>query len=136
MELNIVASSINERAISEMNGWRWSQQIEVEDFHRMTTFTLDPRKQNVVIMDLATWHKLPINCRPLPNRITFVVSHTDDDILNAGARVFRSLNSCFATLKKRNFQYKYEKVWVIGGQKLFKDAVECEYFQRVFFTRI
>lgn len=90
-------------------------------FSRMTTTTSDKSKKNVVIMGRRTWDSIPPKYKPLENRINFVLSSADLNLNDyKDVYSYKSLNDVLHKLEDDNFKERYEKVWVIGGSKIYK----------------
>ena len=55
-------------------------------FKELTTRTVDPAKQNAVIMGRKTWESIPPKFRPLAGRLNIVLSRSEaQDENSAGA---------------------------------------------------
>lgn len=52
----------------------WSLPGDLRYFKELTSRTVDPGKQNAVIMGRKTWESLPPKFRPLPGRLNVVLS--------------------------------------------------------------
>lgn len=54
-------------------------------FKELTTRTLDPGKQNAVIMGRKTWESIPQKFRPLAGRLNIVLSRSEGQDENSPA---------------------------------------------------
>lgn len=91
----------------------WKNSVDMKYF-KMTTSSCNKTKQNAVIMGHKTFESL--NFKPLPNRLNICISTTQySNIL-----VFPSLDDAL------NYLYKLtdiEKIFVIGGARLYNEAI-------------
>jgi dihydrofolate reductase len=114
-EFDIVATVSPSNGI----GWRgdvpWVLPTDLLRFHRLTRSTLDPDKRNAVIMGRRTWEALP--APRLLGRFTVVVSGT----MRAGPN--EVVDSLQAALALARGLPDIERIFVIGGERLFKEAL-------------
>lgn len=103
---------------------------DMNHFKSITMSTLDSSKMNAVIMGRLTWESLPR--KPLANRLNIVISKTVTHI--PGAFVFPSLSSALAFLS--NESALLENTYVIGGQRLFEEAIHDPNCNKVYLTEI
>lgn len=90
-------------------------------FTNMTSLTNDSGRKNVVIMGRRTWESIPSKFKPLANRINFVLSKKDLNLLNyKDSYAFKSLDDALTKLNDETFKELYENVWVIGGSHIYK----------------
>lgn len=103
-------------------------------------------KRKAVIMGRRTWESIPQKFRPLPNRLNIVLSSTltstsgdsptpKDDVvfINGG------LADALKYLAEPTLTSTIEKVFVIGGTQVYKDAVSkpcVKALQNVYLTRV
>ena len=87
---------------------------------------------NVVIMGRKTWETLPPG--GLVERINIVISKSlkIEKQKLYGATVVASLEDALVVVKACPF--RIEKAFVIGGEGLFKEAIKCPEFNRVYVT--
>jgi dihydrofolate reductase len=86
---------------------------------------------NAVIMGRRTWESL--NRRPLQNRVNFIVSSSIEQEDTPGAFVVRSLDHAHEKIKCFPF---IQKVFVIGGERLYKEALYNHRYTTVFMTTV
>ncbi|MEG9249122.1 dihydrofolate reductase [Arthrobacter sp. Soc17.1.1.1] len=72
-----------------------------------------------VIMGRRTWESFPSKSRPLPDRTNIVVSRSGADL--PGAVVVGSLDAAFEAAQAAPGS---EEIWVIGGGRVYADAME------------
>ena len=117
-----IVASLNECGVI---GWRNELALkcskDLARFYRITTGVYpesSSTSQNTVIMGYNTWMSLPKDLRPLPKRMTVIVTrhHTIDD----GPRVVgvSSMEDAFATCRTRE-----GRIFVIGGSQIFNTCV-------------
>merc|ERR1719219_3161501 len=70
----LIAATCEGNGIGINNDLPWRLKLEMAYFTRMTTTTVDDRKQNAMIMGRRTWESTPECQRPLPGRISIVLS--------------------------------------------------------------
>ena len=123
-------------ATDELNGiglrgqMPWHIKGEMKHFRNVTTKTEDPSKENVVIMGRATWESLPEQFRPLPGRRNVVLTR-NSDYSTPGAETAPSLEHALAMADESNGD-----VFVIGGQKVYEQAIHNPDLSGVYLTRI
>ncbi|XP_025162324.1 dihydrofolate reductase isoform X2 [Harpegnathos saltator] len=132
-KLELIAAACENMGIGIKGDLPWRLKTEMEYFTRMTTETKDKNKKNVVLMGRRTWDCLPETYRPLRNRINMVLT---SQLMNYGdkAIVCTSIPNALEIITK--IQNEVERVWVIGGSKVYKEAMESPYFGRLYLTRI
>lgn len=86
----------------------------------MTSATEDKSRKNVVIMGRKTWDSIPVQFKPLANRINFVLSRSDLNLAEySNTQSFTSFQAALDKLKEGVFRELYENVWIIGGSTLY-----------------
>ena len=70
----LIAATCEGNGIGINNDLPWRLKQEMAYFTRMTTTTVDERKQNIMIMGRRTWESTPECERPLPGRVSLVLS--------------------------------------------------------------
>lgn len=96
----------------------WHVPSDLEHFSHITT-QAPSGMRNMVVMGRNTWTS--IGCRPLPHRLNVVVSSTADLAPMKHMKVVRSLD---AAVRVRAYDPTIFKIFVIGGARLFREALE------------
>lgn len=101
----------------------WDCKVDMNFFKQLTTTNLTgeiPDTQNVVIMGKNTYLSLPNKI--LPNRINIVISSSYElwkDKCHPNVIVLNDFKDAIHYCQTNN----YEKIYVIGGAKLYKEAL-------------
>ncbi|KAM7275439.1 hypothetical protein ACFE04_017305 [Oxalis oulophora] len=111
--------------------WDWTLRNDLKFFKDITSTTSDLGKKNAVIMGRKTWESIPVEIRPLPGRLNVVLTRSGSfDIATAENVVMcGSLESALELLAASPYCLSIEKVFVIGGGQIYRDAFnapECE----------
>ncbi|MDP2625070.1 MAG: dihydrofolate reductase [Candidatus Peregrinibacteria bacterium] len=112
-------------AIDEDNGigidgqLPWYLSEDLKFFAKVTKTTEDPDKQNAVIMGRKTWESIPDKYRPLPGRLNIVLSRSHTYFLPSDVL----LESSFGDALKSATEGNVEKVFVIGGGRVFEETL-------------
>lgn len=113
----------------------WYLPPDLKYFHTITMETSSDGAINAVIMGKNTWYSLPK--RPLAGRINVVLTSSEtgdiEDITAAGGHVCRSLEEALAYL---NGMANLEKVFVIGGARVYEEAIMHPDCKNVYVTII
>lgn len=114
----------------------WYLPPDLKYFRTITMETAGAGAVNAVIMGRNTWYSLPK--RPLAGRLNVVLSSSMpadviENITAAGAHVCRSLEEALAYLKG---VASVEKVFVIGGGRLYAEAIDHPECENVYVTMI
>ncbi|KAL3245856.1 hypothetical protein MRX96_058141 [Rhipicephalus microplus] len=92
-------------------------------------------KQNAVVMGRLTWESLPPKFRPLSDRINVVVSKTLTEIPE-GHHVAQSFPDAVRILQNLVDAGKVDKVFVIGGARLYRELMDSPHCSRIYLTEI
>lgn len=114
----------------------WKINGDMTLFKQITSSS-SPNKQNAVIMGRKTWESLPKKSRPLPDRINIVISrdHLIRTKINIPETVF-VVDSLYSALLSSSNDDTIDKVYVIGGEAIYKEAIESLYCSRIYLTEI
>lgn len=118
-QVSIVVAVDSKSGIGKEGKIPWKDAEDMKYFKELTTKTQDPTKRNVIIMGRVTFES--IGKRPLPDRENIVLRSDMD------------LNKVLSTLDKSD---KFERVFIIGGESIYKLALENTRCNTIFLTRI
>uniref|UniRef100_A0A182JXD7 dihydrofolate reductase n=1 Tax=Anopheles christyi TaxID=43041 RepID=A0A182JXD7_9DIPT len=115
----------------------WKLKQELKYFSRTTKKVNNADKRNAVIMGRKTYFGVPESKRPLPERLNIVLTrnaatHTfPSDVLVCG-----SLKEALLKLDSTDYGNDIENIWVVGGNSVYKEAMESDRCHRVYYTEI
>ena len=131
-KFDIVVAVDQKLGIGKSGDMPWHLPADLAYFKKLTTSTELPRRENVVIMGRKTWESIPETFRPLPGRINVVLS-SQDLHLPEGVQTASSLDDALALIQ---VQEDVERVFVIGGGQLYREALGHAACGRLYVTRI
>lgn len=117
--LDIIVAIDANNGIGKDNTIPWKLPPDMKRFAQITSKTLDPEKQNAVIMGRKTWESIPERFRPLPNRVNLVLTLSNTEF--PGAVAVHSLHNALNIVAR---DPTIERVFVIGGAEVYKRALE------------
>lgn len=103
---------------------------DMQHFRRVTSTTVDPTKQNCLIMGRRTWESM--GSKPLPKRVNVVLSSTVAEV--KGAKW--TSESLDRALEAASLHNSIESVFIIGGARLYEEALNHPRCTRVLVTYI
>ena len=104
----------------------WRCTDDMVHFKETTTTTQDPTKQNAVIMGRKTWESL--KGKPLKNRINICLSKSP--------QLIPWSTTMEAAIKYANTNPIIEKIFIIGGERVYQEAVDNQDVACIWITRI
>ena len=135
MTLNIIVAADKHNGIGKDGNLPWYIPGEMARFKKITTRVVNKNNINVVIMGRITHESIG---HTLPDRINIVISNTlnqatDLDIPN-DIIIKKSLCDAidYVTYNIPNV----ENIFIIGGERLYKDAMDNHEIDRIYLTRI
>ncbi|KAL2892722.1 Bifunctional dihydrofolate reductase-thymidylate synthase [Bienertia sinuspersici] len=128
----VVVAATQEMGIGKDGKLPWHLPSDLRFFKELTTFTSIDGKRNAVIMGRRTWDSIPHKYRPLPGRLNVVLTRagkleaasSSDDLL-----MCNDLCLALRLLAEPPLCMSIEKVFVVGGGQILKDALngpKCE----------
>ena len=133
---SIIVAMDTQNGIGKDGQLPWYLPTDLKNFREITSQTLLPAQQNVVIMGRKTWESLPQKSRPLANRINVVLTRRQDLRLPRGVFAASDFEQAFQILENSPFKGRLGEIFVIGGQQVFDAAVQSPYCQKIYVTHI
>ena len=129
--MNIVVAACKNGGIGFKNKLPWKLSKEMKYFKELTI----GEKNNAVLMGKKTWISIPEKNRPLPKRENIVLTtrlvHTrpwaDQDV-----GFINSLDSIYHVYGS----YTFDNIWVIGGECIYKQTLNSNMIDSIFYTEI
>jgi len=124
--MNIVVAACKNRGIGMNNKLPWNIKNEMQYFKQLTI----GNGNNAVVMGKNTWLSLK---KPLPKRSNFILSKTlQKNDVNGNATILKNIND-IDILYDTN---KFDNIWIIGGEVLYKSMVYNSKLNGIFYTNI
>ncbi|GMH02777.1 hypothetical protein Nepgr_004616 [Nepenthes gracilis] len=134
----VVVAATREMGIGKDGKLPWRLPSDLKFFKDITTTTSDPGKKNAVIMGRKTWESIPLKYRPLPGRLNVILTSArsseignEDDVITCG-----SLVSALELLAALPYCVSIEKVYVIGGGQILREALNAPSCEAIHITEI
>ena len=125
----------------------WNIKEDLINFKKITTLVPNDNKikyKNVVVMGRKTWDSLPLNFKPLPNRINVVISNRDlnisyEDVLVSNwekleYNIINYQNNINKTKPDENLLIN--EIFVIGGQQIYELALKTKKINKIYSTEV
>ena len=133
IKFSIIVAVNNDNGIGYKGDLLYRSKKDMEYFRKITTESED-NKINAVIMGKNTWYSIPSKYRPLKKRLNIIISKNnklqiEEECIKYSdcIYVFDSLNNALNFLKN---QIIVDKIFIIGGERLYQEALKdplCEY---------
>ncbi|MBR9689728.1 MAG: dihydrofolate reductase [Candidatus Altiarchaeota archaeon] len=121
MEIVIIAAVSEDGYIGGDGKIPWKLPKDLTRFKKLTI-------GHPVIMGRKTYESLPESVRPLPNRLSYVLSRNDEyDPLNGEVVVAQSLDHAIGLVQQKHPHLEginYDVVYIIGGEEVYKEGIE------------
>ncbi len=127
--INLIAATTLDFVIGRNGHLPWHIPEELAFFKTMTL-------NSVVIMGKNTYDSIG---KPLPNRVNIVISKTMynaysfEEIERLGIKVVRTLDEAISL---HSSQYNHLQCFVIGGQKVYTEAIERHLVDKIYLSII
>uniref|UniRef100_A0A803LDN7 Bifunctional dihydrofolate reductase-thymidylate synthase n=1 Tax=Chenopodium quinoa TaxID=63459 RepID=A0A803LDN7_CHEQI len=134
----VVVAATKEMGIGKDGKLPWKLPSDLKFFKDITLQTSNAEKKNAIIMGRKTWESIPRKNRPLPGRLNVVLTHSRDydvgsleDVVTCG-----SINSALELLGMRPYDLLIERVFVIGGGQILREALNAPACDAIHITEI
>lgn len=121
MEFSIIVAIDEKGGVGKANTLPWHIPADLRHFKEITT-------GGTVIMGRNTWESIPEKFRPLPNRLNIVLTGNLNYLVPEGVKLASSLDGALAISEGKTF--------VIGGAKVFEEAIRHESCNELIITKI
>jgi len=133
----VVARTVETNGIGLNGGIPWKLNGDMKYFVKLTSKVEKEGNRNAVIMGRKTWFSIPPKFRPLNKRYNVILSRTmnqEEDIFDKErVSIQTSLKEAFEHLDKMN---DIEKIFIIGGNEVYSEALKWERCKKLFITEI
>ena len=136
VRLNIIVAVCENNGIGKGGELPWKLREEMKHFTRLTKRVDSPTKQNMVLMGRKTWESIPPKFRPLPGRLNAVLSSQIKVLQDVSGKSIFCQGFEDAISAASSQSPEVETVWIIGGNSLYKMALQSQHLHRIYLTRI
>lgn len=106
----------------------WHFKTDLKYFHDTTI----GNGRNVIIMGRGTWESIPSSQRPLAKRKNIVITRNTSYAIPQTVKKTSSLAEAFAEAER----FQPEQVFVIGGSRIFQEAIKHHQCAGLYLTEI
>ena len=133
----IMAAMCKNRGIAKDGHLPWSPISKDYAYYTKTTsHREDPGKKVVRIKGRITWEDTGVEEKTTPGCINIVVSNTLSDCPEHVHFLANNVNEAIELATASHWSQQVEKVWVMGGQNIYEDALKHPIVKRVYLTHI
>ncbi|KAH6788278.1 thymidylate synthase 1 [Perilla frutescens var. frutescens] len=135
----VVVAATHDMGIGKDGKLPWRLPGDLKYFKDITMNTLDPNKKNAVMMGRKTWESIPPQFRPLPGRLNVVLTRSrNSSVANDAQNVVLcgSVLSALKLLAEPPYSLSIEKVFLIGGGQILREALNAEECDAIHITEI
>ncbi|KAI3869702.1 hypothetical protein MKX03_011899 [Papaver bracteatum] len=134
----VVVAATRNMGIGKDGKLPWRLPSDLKFFKEVTMGTSDPSKKNAVVMGRKTWESIPMEYRPLPGRLNVVLTRSGSFDIATAENVIScsSIASALELLAASPYCLSVEKVFVIGGGQVLREALNAPGCDAIHFTEI
>ncbi|XP_065865874.1 bifunctional dihydrofolate reductase-thymidylate synthase-like [Euphorbia lathyris] len=134
----VVVAATRDMGIGKDGKLPWRLPSDLKFFKDVTLTTNDSGKKNAVVMGRKTWESIPLEHRPLPGRLNVVLTRSGSfDIATAeNVVICGSLISALELLAASPYCLSIEKVFIIGGGQILREALNAQGCDAIHITEI
>ncbi|MCX5680899.1 MAG: dihydrofolate reductase [Candidatus Omnitrophica bacterium] len=114
----------------------WVLPSDMKHFKSVTLEVAASDKINAIVMGRKTWESIPERLRPLAGRLNVVLTRNDDYVLPENVLKFQSLEKALKSLNTKEYQRKFENIFVIGGASVYAQAIVHPLCRKIYLTAI
>jgi dihydrofolate reductase / thymidylate synthase len=136
----IVAATAGKLGIGMNGTLPWKLPGDMKFFRKTTSTVENANHYNAVVMGRKTWESIPKKFRPLSGRVNVVLTKDDEarekyDIPSE-VLVAKSLEKGLSEVNAIRNKTPIETVFVIGGGKVYEEAMNKGLCEQIYLTRI
>lgn len=139
--ISLIVACDESRGIGLNGRIPWFIPGELKWVSDVTRNTVKPNNTNALIMGRHTWESLPEARRPLPGRISIVISSQANSVdkltlLNTTSERVWLTDSLEHAIKMVENDSYIEKGFIFGGQRLYEDAMASSWLEEILLTTV
>jgi len=135
--ISVIVATTQKGGIGKDGAMPWRLPEDLAHFKKVT-MAAPAGKMNAVVMGRRTWESIPEKFKPLPGRINVVLSRkaAEPSFASPYPADVLTASSVVDALKKLGERDDLSEVFAIGGESVYKEALELPACTRIFLTRI
>lgn len=131
----VIAAIAKSGGIGKDGKLPWKDAAEMAYFKSITSAS-QRYAENVVVMGRNTWISIEPKYRPLSNRLNVVISSADPSEFPEEVCVYKSFEKALSDLKILWTARQVDDIFVIGGARLYEEAVKHESCSAIFLSHM
>ncbi|XP_061678718.1 zgc:153031 [Syngnathoides biaculeatus] len=134
--VRVIAAVCKNRGIGKNGTLPWNLPSEFQYFLCSVTRVSKPGKFNMLVWGKLCWYSNPQSMFPMANTLHAVLSKTMESVPDHAHFVCQDLESALLLAAKHPLADLIETIWVVGGTRVYKAALEHSWCDLVFLTDI
>jgi len=135
--ISVIVATTQKGGIGKDGALPWKLPEDMAHFKKVT-MAAPSGKMNAVIMGRKTWESIPEKFKPLPGRVNVVLSRKASEPFFASPYPADVLTASSVTdaMTKLGARDDVAEIFAIGGESVYKEALDLPACTRIFMTRI
>lgn len=135
--ISVIVATTQKGGIGKDGNLPWKLPEDMTHFKKVTT-TAPEGKLNAVVMGRKTWESIPEKFKPLAGRVNVVLTRkaAEADFVSPYPEGVLTASSVADALQKFAGREDVAEIFAIGGESVYKEALDLPQCSRVFITRI
>jgi dihydrofolate reductase len=133
---HIIAAIDQNQGIGYQGTIPWQCSQDLIYFKKLTTQVSSQHKKNACIMGRKTWESLPEKFKPLPNRLNIILTTSQTYPHPENVLLFSNFDQVLQVLNQKPYSSEIENIFVIGGEQLYKEAINNPSCHKLYLTHI
>ncbi|XP_077452833.1 dihydrofolate reductase isoform X2 [Stigmatopora argus] len=134
--VRLIAAACKGGGIGKNGTLPWNLPCEFQYFLRHVTRVTKPGRFNLLVWGKLTWLSNPPTPFPIANVLNAVLSETLQTVPDFAHFLCSDLDSAVLLAARHPLADLIETIWVVGGSRVYKDALEHPWCDLVFLTDI
>lgn len=136
MGVAIVVAATKTWGIGNKGRLPWHLKGDMLYFKKLTMSCNNPNATNAVVMGRKTWESIPARYCPLPGRMNIVVTRTPETLQKVVPDTVSVTSSINNAISLASSATNVEKIFIIGGASMYKQAMALPQCTEIFLTAI
>jgi dihydrofolate reductase/thymidylate synthase len=135
--ISVIVATTSKGGIGKDGALPWKLPEDMAHFKKITT-AAPSGKMNAVVMGRKTWESIPEKFKPLAGRVNVVLSRkvAEPSFASPYPADVLTASSVADALKQLALRDQVSEIFAIGGESVYKEALDSPSCDRLFITRI